>query len=321
MADDLALARIAGGQKRVITSAQLADAGFTWNAIAHRLAKKRLQRLWRGVYLLGPESPGPLSLAQAALLTVGNNGVISHLWAGFLWGFLPLPDLPVDVMINTGSHRGRKEVLVHRTILTCPSDFTTRHGLAVTSPARTLLDLAALIQTHALERAVAEAQVLKLVTEHALRVVVQSAGRHPGVANLRRTLEAGPGLTRSQYERLLRRIVRDAGLPQPRTNHRIGRWEVDFHWPDARLIVEVDPYSTHGHRMAFEKDRRKAAELTAMGQRVMSFTDRQLVNEPVFVAATLAAALAQSSSRTAGAGEFARRTSDSMPVAGSGREK
>ena len=85
------------------------------------------------------------------------------------------------------------------------------------------------------------------------------------------------------------------------------------------MIVEVDPYSTHGHRKAFEKDHRKRTELDAIGYRVLSFTDTQLTEEPLYVAATIARALAQSSSSTAG--EFALRTSDSMPLAGSGREK
>jgi very-short-patch-repair endonuclease len=318
MADDVAIARIAATQNRVLTARQLADAGFSWNAIVHRLDTARLQRLWHGVYLLGPAAPGPLSLAQAALLTVGD-GFISRDWGAYLWRIRPLPELPVSVTITSGSHRGRKEVRVHRTVLTDPRDFTTRLGLPVTSPARTLLDIAPRLTAYALETAIAEAQVQKVVTEKGLRDVLARSGRHPGVGNLAAALHAGPGLTRSQYERILRRLLRGANLPQPRTNYRIGKWEVDFYWPGTGLIVEVDPYSTHGHSRAFEKDRRKAAELTAMGYRVMAFTDTQLTEEPLYVAATIARALAQSSSSTAG--EFALRTSDSMPLAGSGREK
>jgi very-short-patch-repair endonuclease len=302
----------------VLTTEQLNAAGLTRNAIAHRLRHGTLQRLWHGVYLLGPGAPGPLSLAQAGLLTVGA-GFISHDWAAYLWRIRALPELPVTVTIASGSHRGRNEVLVHRTVLTNPRDFTTRLGLPVTSPARTLLDLAPRLTQYALEAAIAEAMVQKIVTEKGLRDILARSGRHPGVGNLAAALATGPGLTRSQYERILRRLLRDANLPQPRTNHRIGKWEVDFYWPGTGLVVEVDPYSTHGHFRAFEKDRRKAAELTAMGYRVMAFTDKQLTEEPLYVAATIARALAQSSSSTAG--EFALRTSDSMPLAGSGREK
>jgi very-short-patch-repair endonuclease len=318
--EDAAVARTAVRQEGVVTIEQLTSAGLSRNAIRHRVEHHLLQRLWRGVYLLGPLAPGPLALAMAAILTCRQGAVLSYRWAAAVWGFAPYPDVPVDVTVAAGSHRGRRQVRVHRTSLIDRRDFTRRRNLPITTPARTLLDLAAVLDSRALEAAVAEAQVLRLVTFRQLQAILARAGRHPGALKLRRALDHGPGLTRSQYERILRRIAREAGLPQPRTNAKIGRWEVDFHWPDAGLIVEVDPYSTHGHSRAFEKDHRKGAELTAMGYRVMGFTDRQLTNEPLFVAATLAAALAvQSSSSTAGA--FARRTSDSMPLAGSGREK
>lgn len=126
-------------------------------------------------------------------------------------------------------------------------------------------------------------------------------------------------MTRSEAERLLLRLLRAARLPAPRVNVKVLRFEVDFFWPDRRLIVEVDGYAFHGHRAAFERDSRRRAVLAANGYVVVPVTWRRLTEEPHAVTATIAAALAQSSSSTAG--EFARRTSDSMPVAGRGREK
>ncbi|MEK6271186.1 MAG: DUF559 domain-containing protein [Actinomycetota bacterium] len=98
-------------------------------------------------------------------------------------------------------------------------------------------------------------------------------------------------LQRSPAERRLLSLVRAAGLPAPELNVRLGRFEVDFLWREARLIVEVDGYAFHGGRAAFERDRRRDAELQAEGLRVMRVTWRQLVGEPDAVVARLTRAL------------------------------
>jgi len=321
MADDLAVARIAATQMRAIRADRLAAAGMSWNAIAHRLERGVLRRLWHGIYLLGPDAPSYRTLARAGVLTCNDEAVISDAWASYFWGIeKDPPRLPVDVTRTAGSHRGRKEVRVHRTLLTDPRDFTTRLGLPITSPARTILDRAESLSDWQLEKEVAEAQVLNLVTIDSLKAILTRAGRRKGVPKLRRILIESPGLTRSQYERILRRICREAGLPQPRTNYVLHGYEVDFYWPDQKVIVEVNPFSTHGHRGAHDKDTRKLTDLAARDYRVLCFTDKQLTDEPLYVAATISAALSTQSSYDT-AGELVRRTSASMPVAGSGREK
>jgi very-short-patch-repair endonuclease len=102
-----------------------------------------------------------------------------------------------------------------------------------------------------------------------------------------------PQMTRSEAERRLLTLIERAALPRPRTNTRVGRYEVDALWPETRLIVEVDGFAFHGTRAAFERDRRRDADLTAMGFRVVRVTWRQLVDEPHLVVARLAGALAR----------------------------
>jgi very-short-patch-repair endonuclease len=80
-----------------------------------------------------------------------------------------------------------------------------------------------------------------------------------------------------------------------RANVRVGPWEVDFVWPAARLIVEVDALSTHTDPRSFERDRRKDAELTLAGYTVIRVTRRQIEREPHAVVARIAAALAVAS--------------------------
>jgi very-short-patch-repair endonuclease len=161
----------------------------------------------------------------------------------------------------------------------------------VTSPLRTLLDLAATLDPADLERTVNEAQVLRLVGAHDLAV----AGRH-GAPKLRAAARIEPRITRSRLERAMLALVRRAGLPVPETSVLIHDQLVDFYWPDHRLVVETDGYDVHATRARFEADRARDARLVAAGYVVLRFTWRQLEEEPEVVAARLAAALALSAS-------------------------
>jgi very-short-patch-repair endonuclease len=111
--------------------------------------------------------------------------------------------------------------------------------------------------------------------------------------------------TRSTLERRFLSIMRQAGLPRPQVNHTIGPYEVDFAWLEERVLVEVDGWHAHGHRLAFERDRARDAELAAMGYVVLRFTWRQLRESPLLVAARVAQALAH---RTTATSHHARKT-------------
>ena len=173
-----------------------------------------------------------------------------------------------------------------------PHDATRYQGIPVTSPARTLLDLAATATTNELDRAVSEAQVLRLVSVHSLNEQFERYPRHRGTAALREAIRTDPKLTRSEAERTLLELIRRAGLPEPETNARVAGYEVDFVWRERKLVVEVDGYAFHSMRSSFERDRRRDATLVSKGWRVVRITWRQLTEEPVAVAATLAQAIA-----------------------------
>jgi len=159
--------------------------------------------------------------------------------------------------------------------------------MLLTSPERTLVDLAATAAPDDLERAVNEAQVLRLLGRGI------GPDDRPGHAALRAALGAhGTTVSSSEAERRLLALIRAAALPRPRTNVRVGRFEVDMLWPEQRLIVEVDGFAAHGTRAAFERDRVRDAELQARGYRVLRITWRQIEREPHAVVARLAAALA-----------------------------
>lgn len=293
-ATEARIAALAARQRGVVSHEQLLALGMSRSAISRWLKQGRLHALHRGVYLLGHPVPPPLALEQAALLACEDGSVLSHRTAAVLWGFLPAAGGTVHV--TTRRHRGRPpSVTVHTTVRLERRDTTRRYGLAITTPARTLLDLAE--RPNELERALEQAFADTRVTERGLRDVIE---RHPGRRGAR-TLTAlcdyrgDTGFTRSKAEDAMRHLIRRACLPQPRTNARLHGYEVDFYWPGHRLVVEVDSWKHHSDRRAFERDRRKHADLQAKGCDVMPVTWRQLTQEPEATIARIAAALALAS--------------------------
>jgi very-short-patch-repair endonuclease len=109
---------------------------------------------------------------------------------------------------------------------------------------------------------------------------------------MREAIRSDPAFTRSEAERRLLELIRDARLPEPDANARVVAYEVDFLWREPKLIVEVDGYAFHSTRAAFERDRRRDGELQAAGYRVLRVTWRQLEDEPEALIAALARTLA-----------------------------
>ncbi len=113
--------------------------------------------------------------------------------------------------------------------------------------------------------------MLGLVREAELERALERAGQRTGVGRMQAFLrhEVGPSLTRSDGERRLRRLIRVARLPMPIVNTRVAGFEVDFLWPDQRVIVEAQGYRYHRHGGAFERDHRKAMALENAGYHVI----------------------------------------------------
>jgi very-short-patch-repair endonuclease len=263
------LARLAGEQHGVVTTSQLLDAGFNDAVIRRRVAAGTLHRLHRGVYLLGHTAAAPLALELAALLACGPTAALSHWTAAALYRIIAHTDGPIHLTIPDRRCRPRPGLQPHFAPL-ADEDVTKLRGLRTATPARTLQDLRPLLDPAAYERAVNEAQVLHLIPKQ----------------------NDEPGITREEAERRLKQLLKRAQLRPTATNTHVGGHEVDALFQDPKLIVEVDGYSTHGTRLAFENDRRRDAELTGAGYRVMRITWRQIEHEPEAVAARLGAAIA-----------------------------
>jgi very-short-patch-repair endonuclease len=209
---------------------------------------------------------------------------VSHVSAAHLWALLPYPaqPCPVEVTVRSRHSRVRRGIRVHRVRDLDPRDVRTFERIPVTTPARTILDLAGTQPTRVFEQALAVAQDRRLVTDRHLEAVLQRSPRRPGAGVLRGVLtsEAEPALTRSKAEERFLSLIRSTGLPQPEVNARLGPYEVDFLWRRERLVVELDGYAYHSSRAAFERDRLRDAELQADGLKVMRVTWRHIADTP-----------------------------------------
>jgi very-short-patch-repair endonuclease len=175
-------------------------------------------------------------------------------------------------------------------------EVTALDGIAVTTPARTLYDLAGLFTARDLEQAVAEALARRLTSATAVEAIADRYGHRPAARRLRELIGADrtPTLTRSAAEDAVLALIRKTPLPRPEMNLRVHGCEVDLYWRAERLVVEVDGFAFHGSRRSFETDRRRDATLAAAGLRVMRVTWRQIEHEPEALLVRLTQALLRS---------------------------
>lgn len=283
---DARLAEVAGEQWGVVSRGQVLGCGLNTSSITARVQDGRLHRLYPGVYAV--VAPGALRTEGrrvAAVMACGPGAVLSHRSAAEFWGLRP--DRGRSWTVSVPGQRGRAiaGIHVHRIALAA-ADVVLRDGIWVTTPARTLLDLAEVVPARDLPRALERAEELGLFDLRAIDAALARAPGRRGRAPLGRALELyRPGtLTRSELERLALGVVAAAGLPAPTPNPQLDDGEVDLLWAAERVVVEIDSARYHASRGAFERDRRKATELTASGYRVLRITDRQLTGEPGWVA-------------------------------------
>jgi len=268
------LAGLAAGQHGVVCVAQLYGLGFTKDEVWKRAQTGRLGRIHRGVYAVGHAGLGNEGRWLAAVLACGEGAVLSHRSAADLWRLLPPLRQPPHVTIPTRAGRARRPgIHLHRSPSLPAAATTTRNGIVVTTPARTIADLRRVVDGPTLRRAVRQAEVLGYGLD-----------------------EVATDGTRSELEYRFLRLCRRHRLPPPAVNVAIGGFVVDFLWSRERLIVETDGYRFHRGRAAFEIDHARQLALEQLGYRVRRFTHRQVVAEPKNVAAAVRAALLAASS-------------------------
>ncbi len=292
MRTDQVIAALAARRWGVVSRGQLLEAGVPRATIGDRLRSGRLLPLHPGVYAVGHARLRPEGHWLAAVLAVGPGAALSHRDAAGLHGLRPANHVRIDVS-TTGWARRSSKIEVHRTRSLDARDTTTVHGIPVTTVARTLVDLAAVVPHDHLASAIKQAERRRTFDLRAVEAALaRTRGRTgPGHRALREAIAERAALQGSATDSILEdaflRLLRAAGLPLPATNVHIEGFRVDAVWPGHRIAVELDGWQDHGTRGAFERDRERDAALTAAGWRIVRLTYRQVTSRPDHVLSTL----------------------------------
>jgi hypothetical protein len=259
----------------------LGTGGIDW-----RLKNGALVARYPGVYALAPARVDPPALAAAAVLAGGPDAVASHASAAFLWGFVARWQPPPEITLTAGDRRPRG-ILTHR----CPSlkrrDIRRQLRVPVTSPARTILDIAPRLTAKQRTRLVNDARRDGYLHPDSFTDILARNPYHPGTKLLTPFADTSTNPTRSPFEDEFLAFVQRYGLPTPQINVIVNGREVDAYFPDAKLIVEADGWDFHKDREAFEDDRERDAENLRHGLKTLRITKQRMTQTPDREAARL----------------------------------
>ncbi len=238
----------------------------------------------RGVYAVGHTAPSQLADYMAAVLACGEDAVLSHAPAAYVLRLVRGAPPPPEVTVPTTAHRRRPGIVIHRVRALHVLDWAKHDGIAITIVPRILLDMAPRLPAKDLRRACHEAWVHYGTTPRQVEACIARNPNKKGAANLRAAL--GADVTLSDLEDEFVRLLREHGLPAPRTNVSAHGDRVDCHWPALGLTVELLSYTFHASRAAFEADvarRRRSSHL--------AFTYGDVFERPARTIAELRAAI------------------------------
>jgi very-short-patch-repair endonuclease len=302
---DVRVARAAAEQWGVLSLDELFACGLLPGAVATRLRNGRLHPIHRGVYAVGHRKLPLEGRFLAAVKACGASAVPSHHSAAALWGFMPWEERYPEVTVVGPSSRRHPGLRVHRTRSLDLDDRTRHRAIPVTTPARTLLDLAATLDPKPLRAATRRAQSLYRVNVRQLAETLARHERRRGAARLAEIIATGPAPTKSELEDVVLDLILRGGHVHPDVNvpyYVEGRRTIpDFRWPEQRLVLEADSTTWHDNPLAREDDAQRQALLEAHGERVLRVTWKQAIARPGPTLARIRAAGAPLAQRTSGA--------------------
>jgi hypothetical protein len=279
------LGELAGARHGVVSRRELVRVGISADEIRGRLASGALIIVHRGVYRVGHRAPSREATYLAAVEACGRGALLRGQAGAHLHGLIRGPAPPAEVATRT--ERRIEGILTCRSRRLDPREATAVLGIPVTTVARTLVDVAAVLDADALARACHEAGVLHGTTPSQVEAVLARWSTSPGSGSLRAVLRGDLKITLSALERRFLRVLRAERLPLPRTNRVAGGRRVDCRWPELRLTVELDSYRYHGSRYAWEQDRRREREARARGDEFRRYTYGDVCEDQRFMLAEL----------------------------------
>lgn len=305
MGRDEACARLASRQSGVIGRVQALGCGMSEDAIFRRLRARRWRTLLPGVYAVNVTPASWQQRLTAAYLWAGPEAVVSHRSAAVVWGFDGFrrgtngaTRDPVDLSVYRNLDPLPPGIVVHRVRSLRPGEIALVSGFRVTTPTRTLIDLAAHVPQEVLETALDDALRRGLTSLPKLRAAARMPRR--GVALVKALPEERtPGrVAASVLERRLLGLLLRAGLPKPHLQFEVRDGStliarLDLGYPDSKLAIEADGYAFHSGRSRWQTDRGRDNELVRRGWRVLHFTKVQIDSQPDAVAAQVGEVLRQ----------------------------
>ncbi len=296
---DGAIGVLAAEQFGVFSRAQAIAAGFTPRQIQRRVGTGRWDVALPCVYRISGAGPNDRQSAMAAALWGGDCALVSHATAGVLWGIEGVRARKVELWVPQNHTPRSTLVAVHRGKRLDRADRTALGPIPITTPVRTLIDMAGRMENEQLLAAVESVFRRDLGTPARLQVRVaalRSSGR-PGLGRLQTLLDGrgDGGSLESRLEVKTWLLLQQAGVPLPVRQHWVvvggGRYRLDFAWPELRVGLECEGWEHHGGRAAFGKDRARYAELAAIGWRLLPVTWDACTRQPARVLRWIRAAV------------------------------
>ena len=280
--------RIAGDQHGVFTQAQARSEGITPSAITRRVQGGLWARVLPGVYRITGGAVSTRQAYMAATLWAGDGSLLSHGAAAQCWGIEGVRMRRVEVWVPASCRKQSEAVVLHRGSRLDRADRAVFDGIPITSPARTLIDIAGRLEDEALLTAMERAFVDGLTTPDRLaaRLVALRRSGRAGSGRLETLLDArapDASAMESRLEAKFWRLLLRSAVPRPVRQHWVvvdgRRYRLDFAWPERRVAVECDGWSAHGPDR-FEHDERRRADLASIGWLVLPVTWKQVVEQP-----------------------------------------
>jgi very-short-patch-repair endonuclease len=275
---DRKLAALAHDAYGNVTREEALAVGVTDGQIRSRLRKGSLHLEYPGVYRVGHRAPSLEASYMAAVKACGKGALLCGRAAACLLAVVTGAAPPPEVLTTT--KRRIAGIIVHRSRTDLAVDAFKWRGVPVTSPARTIVDIAPALSLNDLARAFHEAGIRYGTTPDAVERVLRRRPTSPGARKLRRVIHGDVHVSLSALEKRFLRLLRDAGLPLPISNKIAAGGYVDCRWPDHKLIVELDGYRYHSSRHAWERDRRRERVARAAGYEFRRYTYGDVFEHP-----------------------------------------
>jgi very-short-patch-repair endonuclease len=282
---DSRLAAIAEGQFGVFARHQAAEAGLSEYAQTRRAMAGRWETMFPGVYRFPGTTRTGRQNAMAAVLWAGSSSAISHTTAARLLRISAASVDKVHLLVPKAAGFRSAELVLHHSSTLNTVDLVQVDGIRCTSATRSVIDCAPMMDDESLEGMFEQARRMGLTSAAALtKRVEELCGRgRPGSSRVRRLLSVQNPNERALESRLevkLARLLRKSSAPAPDRQYPVGRFRLDFAWPNRRIGCECDGFEHHGSRLAWKRDRGRLAAIEAAGWRIVHVTWADVTAEP-----------------------------------------